>query len=136
MNTFNALKIAKFAASTVVGLGTGKIVGKVIKQHVTPENIIDKVTVTAAAWVIGAMATQATKNATDKMIDDAAETVQKVVKMGEDSRKLAKINRKESTFEAEGLDQSRYREENGRWVRISDEDWLSNNGVTPDPSIV
>lgn len=117
--SLTALKVAKFAVSGLVGIGTGKIVGAVIKNHVTPETTIDKVTVTAAAWVISAMVTKATKNATNEMIDDAVKTAVEVVDNFKENAKLGRINRKESNFEKEKLDVNNYeKDEAGNWHPI------------------
>lgn len=114
---FNALSVAKLAVSGVVGLGTGKIVGAVIKNHVSPETLIDKVTITAASWVIGAMATKATKDATGEMIDETYEGVVGGIKQFKLAQKLNRINSKTSTFEAEGLDEGDFvlNAANGKW---------------------
>lgn len=105
---FNALTAVKFAVSGIVGIGTGKIVGGVIKNNISPETLIDKVTVTAAAWVIGAMATKATKTHTDEMIDEVYEGVTKVYRETQDKNKLSRINAGTSTWEKEGLDRDDY----------------------------
>lgn len=117
---FNALTVAKFVVSGVVGIGTGKIVGKVIKTHVTPETLIDKVTVTAAAWVIGAIATERTKTYTNDMIDDVVQQGSRVVNDVKLSGKLGRINRQQSSFEEEGLDRTEFERNpnNGRWQKI------------------
>lgn len=116
--SFSKLSAAKFVVSGVVGIGTGKIVGKIIKAHVTPETIIDKVTTTAAAWVIAAIATERTKKYTDDVIDDIANQATLVIDKFKTSEKLARVNRGESTIEKEGLDPTKFRQgSDGRWVR-------------------
>jgi hypothetical protein len=131
----NALSVVKFVASGLVGLGTGKIVGKIIKDHVQPETLIDKVTVTAAAWVISAVVTKATKDYTTETIDDTVEAVTDIIHRVKDNLKLAKINRGESTFDKEDLDQSWFRKnEKDQWVQISQEDWNEIHG-TNEPKI-
>jgi hypothetical protein len=115
---FNKLGVAKFIISGVVGIGTGKIVGKIIKSHVMPETLIDKVTVTAAALVIGAIATERTKAYTNDMVDEVVENVEKVVDNLKESNTLAKVNRGEVSFEDSGLDPIKfiYNKDN-KWVR-------------------
>lgn len=129
---FNALSVVKVVASGVVGLGTAKIVGSIIKDHVKPETLIDKITVTAAASVISGIVTNATKDYTKQTIDDVVETAATLIDQLKTSQKVAKINRGESTFEKEGLDQSRFRKnEKGHWVQISQEEWEDIHGVDP-----
>ncbi len=117
---FNALSVIKFAASAVVGVGTAKIVGKVIKDHVTPETLIDKVTVTAAAWVISGIATTATKKYVNETVDDIATTVTETIDNFKVDGKLGRINREESTFEQEGLSSNDFvlDIESDKWKRI------------------
>ncbi len=64
------IKLAKMAVTFIVGSGTTKIVAGIIKSNVSTEKITDQVAVTAAAWVIGSMAAQATKKFTDEKIDE------------------------------------------------------------------
>jgi hypothetical protein len=104
MMNFNPLTVAKYAVSAIVGLGTKKIVVNVIKNNVLPTSPIDKVTVTAAAWVISAMVTEATQEYTNDAIDGAAGFVTKIVDKIKTAQKLGRLDRKESTFEKEGLD--------------------------------
>lgn len=119
----NALAVVKFVASGVVGIGTGKIVGKIIKNNVTPETLIDKVTVLAAGWVIAGIATNATKKYTDDMVDDVVKAATVVVDKVKTDNKLNRINRFESTFEKEGLDPSKFkRNDSDKWVPIKDTD--------------
>lgn len=63
----------KFVATTIVGVGTSKIVGSIIKNNVDPQNAVDVVTVTAGSFVIGAIAADATRKYTDQAIDNAVE---------------------------------------------------------------
>lgn len=126
---FNALSVAKVVISGVVGVGTGKIVAKIIKNNVNPETLLDKVTITAAAWVIGAVTTEYTKKYTDDTIDNvvklATETIDKF-KLG---AKLNRIEREESTFEDEGLNRDDFtRGADDKWHPIKVED----SEVTPD----
>ncbi len=66
------LEITKFAAKTIVGIGTGKIVHGVIATNVPSGGIVTKVTVIAAAVVVGMMASEATEKFTETKIDEAA----------------------------------------------------------------
>lgn len=119
---FTKLGVAKFVVSGIVGIGTGKIVGRIIREHITPETLIDKITVTAAAWVIGALATEATKSYTNDAIDQVVETVTTTVNKFKLNEKVNRINTGESTFEKEGLDPSKFhKDENNVWA-FSDKD--------------
>lgn len=66
------LEIVKTVASTIVGIGTSKIVYGIVANNVEIKNPVDQVTVFAGSFVAGSMAADATKKHTDKMIDDAA----------------------------------------------------------------
>lgn len=114
---FSAVGVAKLVVSGLVGIGTGKIVANVIKNHITPETLIDKVTVTAAAWVIGAIATEATKDYTDELVDTISEAITSVIDKVKTNQKLSRINKGESTVEEEGLDPDLFeRDENNVWI--------------------
>lgn len=73
------LQIAKQIASTIVGIGTTKIVSAIIQNNITPDKVIDKVTVVGASVVIGSMAADATKTYTDAKIDEAVAWWKKTV---------------------------------------------------------
>lgn len=120
--SFDKIKIVKFVATGIVGMGTGKIVGRIIKNNITPETLIEKVTVTAAAWVISAVITKATKGFVDEQIDDAVETVSTIVEKVKLAEKLGRINKDQSTFEKEGLDENDFvrHEKTQRWVKKPD----------------
>lgn len=61
--------IARATVGFVVGSGTGKIAREIIVHNThAPETKLDKVTMSAAAVVIGMMAKDATKNYTDTKI--------------------------------------------------------------------
>jgi hypothetical protein len=68
----NTLSITKMVVTTVVGSGTAKIVSAIIKNNITPERVIDKVTVTSSAIVLGGMAADASRKYTDAKIDEIA----------------------------------------------------------------
>lgn len=114
---FNKIAVAKFLASAVVGIGTGKIVGKIIKNNIQPETLLDKVTVTAAAWVIAAIATERTKKYTDDTIDSVVKSTNDAIYKIKTTQKLGRISRGESTFEDEGLKESDFtKNDKGGWV--------------------
>lgn len=105
---FSKLGVAKFVASAIVGVGTGKIISKIVKDHVTPETIVDKIAVTAAVWALGGVVGEATKTYTNNMIDETVGAVAGVVNQFKESAKLDRISRGESTYEKEGLDPEDY----------------------------
>lgn len=117
---FNALSITKVVVSGLVGIGTAKIVTQIIKNNVTAENALDKVTMLAAAWSIGGVAAKVTKKYTEDSIDDIAKSVTFYVDKAKLASKLGRINREESTFEQEGLVADDYRKnpETNKWVKI------------------
>jgi hypothetical protein len=128
---FNKLGIVKMVATGIVGIGTGKIIGQIIKNNTAaPETLIDRVTMTAAAWVISSVVTAVTKKHADEMIDEFVNGVTKTVDKFKTADKLNRINKGQSTFSDEGLDQAKFRkDEDDRWVPISDEDYKSNQGI-------
>lgn len=67
----NKLDLFKNIVSTVVGIGTTKIVSTIIRNNVEPETPVEHVTVYAGSVVIGAMVADASKNYTDTKIDEA-----------------------------------------------------------------
>lgn len=128
---FSVLSAVKFVASGVVGLGTSKIVAGIIKNNVTPETLIDKVSVAAAAWTISAMAAAATKKYTDEAIDDTVKTVKEAVGDMKTKAKLAKINRGESTFGEEDLDPADFTQdtETQVWSKRPDDNELKQSNL-------
>lgn len=74
------LEIAKSIAAIIVGAGTSRITNGIISNNVSTENAIDKVTVTGASIVIGAMAGKATKSATNDMVDEIVDAIEKIRK--------------------------------------------------------
>jgi len=118
--SFNALGLVKLAASGVVGIGTGKIIGQIIKNNVAaPETMLDKVTVTAAAWVIGGVVTTATKKYTNETIDEVAGAVTGMFEKFRLDARLGRVNRGESTLVEEGLDPTQFEQdsETGHWQK-------------------
>lgn len=65
----------KLITSTIVGLGTTKIVTTIIKNNVQPETVVDAVTITAGSFVIGGMVADASKKYTDDTIDKIADAI-------------------------------------------------------------
>jgi hypothetical protein len=72
----NKLEIAKTVVSTIVGVGTAKIVGSIIGNNTSPETVIDKMTITAGTFVLGSMVADITKRYTDAKIDQIAAFVE------------------------------------------------------------
>lgn len=70
--------ILKKAVTTVVGIGTAKIVREIIKNNVDTESVTSKVTVTAASAAIGGAVSELTKQYTDTQIDQFVELIQKI----------------------------------------------------------
>ena len=70
--------ILKKAVTTVVGIGTAKIVREIIKNNVDTETVTSKVTVTAASAAIGGAVSELTKQYTDTQIDQFVELIQKI----------------------------------------------------------
>lgn len=68
----NKLQLAKNVTSVIVGFGTTKIVGTIIRNNVAAESLTDKVTVTAGTYVLGAMVADLSKRYTDAKIDEVA----------------------------------------------------------------
>lgn len=66
----NKMKVIKFAAGWIVGYGTGQIVRQIIVSNVTPKTSFQKITMTAAIFVIASMAAAATKKYTDETIEE------------------------------------------------------------------
>lgn len=126
---FNTLSVVKFAVSSVIGFGTGKIITNVVKNNVRPETVVDKVTVIAAAWVISGIATTATKKYTNDMIDDAVEGATELIGKFKQSAKLGRINRGESTFKDENLNENDFEKVDDKWVPINT---IDASTTTPD----
>jgi hypothetical protein len=66
----NKTEIAKRVVSTVVGLGTTKIVNDVIANNTTAEKLHEKVEVKAGAVVMGMVVADQTSKYTDQKIDE------------------------------------------------------------------
>lgn len=117
---FNALTAVKFAVSGLVGLGTGKIVSGIVKDHVKPETLIDKVSIAAATWTLSGIVTSASKKYTGEMIDEIYNGVNEAVTGIKLRNKLARINANLSSFADEGLDQTKFH-------RKDDQKWYPND---------
>ena len=74
------LNTIKLVTSTIVGLGATKIVTTIIKNNVDPQTTVDIVTVTAGSFVIGGMVADASKQYTDKTIDQIADAIKSMTK--------------------------------------------------------
>jgi hypothetical protein len=126
---FNVLSSVKIVVSGIVGIGAGKIAKDIITNQINPETLIDKVTTVAGAWAIAGMVADASKNYTDKAIDDVYGYGVKIVDRVKDQQKLNRIDRDESTFEKEGLDPALYRKgAGGKWkpLRLVDDSTDAN----------
>lgn len=74
----NKIKILKKAVTTVVGIGTAKIIREVIKNNVDTETVASMVTVTAASAAIGGAVSELTQDYTDRSIDEIVDFIQKI----------------------------------------------------------
>ena len=84
----NTVAIAKLGVSTVVGIGTSRIVKAIITNNVARADmsLIEETTVVASSYVLGAMAADATKKYTDAKVDAVAAWI------SDRRRKLAEKN--------------------------------------------
>jgi hypothetical protein len=74
------LVIVKKAVSTIVGIGTTKIVREIIQNNVDTTTIPSKVTVGAASVAIGYSVSELTSAYTDAKIDELVEAYDKYIK--------------------------------------------------------
>jgi hypothetical protein len=72
------IDILKKAVSTIVGIGTAKIVKGIIESNVSTETVLDRVTVSAASAAIGGAVGQITSEYTNKQIDEMVALIQKI----------------------------------------------------------
>lgn len=72
------LELLKTVVSTIVGIGTSKIVHGIISSNVETDSPVDQVTVFAGSMVIGSMVADATKTYTDAKIDEAANWIKSI----------------------------------------------------------
>jgi hypothetical protein len=70
----NAVNVVKLATTTVVGIGTSRIVKAIITNNVSTDgmSLIEETTVVASSYVLGAMVADATKKYTDAKVEAAA----------------------------------------------------------------
>jgi 4-hydroxybenzoate polyprenyltransferase len=68
------LSLVKSTTTFIVGAGTTAIVKGIIENNTDPETAKDKVAIATAGFVIGSMAAQATKDYTDRSIDELVST--------------------------------------------------------------
>lgn len=66
-----AIAITKKIVSTIVGIGTAKIINDVIENNVDTDTVYQKVTVKSASVAIGYAVSENTSNYTDRKIDEA-----------------------------------------------------------------
>lgn len=68
------VNVIKLATTTVVGIGTSRIVKAIITNNVstTDMSLIEETTVVASSYVLGAMVADATKKYTDAKVEAAA----------------------------------------------------------------
>lgn len=64
------IALTKKVISTVVGIGTAKIVSGIIESNVATETVPQKVSVAAASYAIGYAASEASSSYTDAKIDE------------------------------------------------------------------
>lgn len=72
------IDILKKAVTTIVGIGTAKIVREVIKNNVDTETVASMVTVTAASAAIGGAVSELTQQYTDRQIDELVDLIQRI----------------------------------------------------------
>jgi hypothetical protein len=72
------IDILKKAVTTIVGIGTAKIIREVIKNNVDTESVASMVTVTAASAAIGGAVSEFTQKYTDTTIDEMIDLIQKI----------------------------------------------------------
>lgn len=68
----NKLDVVKLAARLVVGAGTTTVTNSIIRNNVTPTNLIEQISVGVTSVVIGSMASNATREYTVAQIDSFA----------------------------------------------------------------
>jgi hypothetical protein len=72
------IEILKKAVTTVVGIGTAKIVREIIKSNVNTDTTFQRVSVTAASAAIGGAVSDITKQYTDRQIDEIVAFIQNI----------------------------------------------------------
>lgn len=66
-----SVAIVKKIVSTIVGIGTAKIVNDIVENNVDTDNVYQKVTVKSASVAIGYAVSEQTSEYTDRKIDEA-----------------------------------------------------------------
>ena len=82
-----AVAIAKKIVSTIVGIGTAKIIKDVIENNVDTDTVYQKVTVGAASVTIGYAVSDMTSEYTDRKIDELVNLYNKHLKKQESPAK-------------------------------------------------
>lgn len=85
MTSMKSVAIAKKIVSTIVGIGTAKIVNDIVESNVDTDNVYQKVTVKSASVAIGYAVSETTSNYTDRKIDEIVDFWQKHVKKSKNS---------------------------------------------------
>lgn len=73
----NKITAIKFGARLIVGLGTTTISNSIIRNNVTPSNPLEQISTVVASFVIGSMASEATRAHTEEQIDKFVAAVRK-----------------------------------------------------------
>lgn len=116
MKKISAVTVLKFAAAAVVGSGTSKIVKGIISAHVPLNTPKDKITVTAATWVLSGIVATAAKKYADDSIDGVVGSIMEYYTEVKTNAALDRINKGESSFEAEELAEADFDKKDGNWV--------------------
>ena len=74
-----SVAIAKKIVTTIVGIGTTKIIKDIIESNVDTDTVYQKVTVGSASVAIGYAVSETTSQYTDRKIDEAVALWQKHV---------------------------------------------------------
>ena len=72
-----SIAIAKKIVTTIVGIGTTKIIHDMIENNVDTDTVYQKVTVRSASVAIGYAVSETTSSYTDRKIDEAVALWQK-----------------------------------------------------------
>lgn len=128
MSFIPSAAVVKGLASLVVGSGAAKIAKQMISKFIEPETPWEKLSMTVGSWAIGGMVGFAAANYTEDMVDGAYDKVGRVATRMVTRFKLNKIDRAESTFEAENLNPDEFeKNKKGKWkpIKKSEEDLLA-----------
>src|SRR5688572_24020663 len=79
ITSMKSIAIAKKIVTTIVGIGTAKIVNDIVEANVDTDNVYQKVTVKSASVAIGYAVSETTSNYTDRKIDEIVALWQKHV---------------------------------------------------------